>query len=229
MTSGEQGGGSDLETRIDQAPAETPASVSSAAALKDLLAKTPLLASLQLQSTQRDSAGVFVRIHSAVVLSAASDWSETGVYSALNELVRPALTAGQLGVFWQQKSGYQQLDGLWPLSVSVRGKDLAVSDDPTLLEAILAKFPGKSDHTPFEYSAGFNHKLEGENFARLTSLVDRPGMPAASLPASERQPQFFSGNMTSLSSTLADVSSERIEIRSQGDKVKQTVTYEWSR
>jgi len=224
LTSGEQGGGSDLETRIDQAPAETPASVSSAAALKDLLAKTPLLASLQLQSTQRDSAGVFVRIHSAVVLSAASDWSETGVYSALNELVRPALTAGQLGVFWQQKSGYQQLDGLWPLSVSVRGKDLAVSDDPTLLEAILAKFPGKSDHTPFEYSAGFNHKLERENFARLTYLVDRPGMPAAS----ELQPQFFSGNMTSLSSTLADVSSERIEIRSEGIKVKQRVTYEWS-
>jgi hypothetical protein len=228
LTSGEQGGGSDLETRIDQTPAEALATVSSAAALKDLLAKTPLLASLQVQATQRDPAGVFVRIHSAVVLSAASDWNETGVYSALNEFVRPALTAGQLGVSWQQKSGYQQLDGLWPLSVSVRGKDLAVSDDPALLEAILAKFQRKSDHTPFEYSAGFNHKLERENLARLSSLVDRPGMPAASLPASERQPQFFSGNMTSLSSALAAVSSERIEIRSEGIKVKQTVTYEWS-
>jgi hypothetical protein len=228
LTSGEQGGGSDLETRIDQTPAEALATVSSAAALKDLLANTPLLASLQVQATQHDPAGVFVRIHSAVVLSAASDWNETGVYSALNEFVRPALTAGQLGVSWQQKSGYQQLDGLWPLSVSVRGKDLAVSDNPELLEAILAKFPRKSDHTPFEYSAGFNHKVQRESFARLTSLVDRPGMPDASLPASERQPQFFSGNMTSLSSTLAEVSSERIEIRSEGTKVKQTVTYEWS-
>jgi len=229
LTSGEHGGGSDLETPIDQAPAEAPATTGSAAALKDLLARTPILASLQVETTERDSAGVFVRIHSALVLAAASDWNETGINSALDQFLRPALTAGQLGVSWRQKSGYQQLDGLWPLSVSVRGKDLVVSDDPGLLESILAKVSRTPDQKPFEYSAGFNHKLEGENFARLTSLVDRPGMPAASLPASERQPQFFSGNMTSLSSTLADVSSERIEIRSQGDKVKQTVTYEWSR
>jgi hypothetical protein len=181
-----------------------------------------------VQSTQRDPAGVFVRIHSAVVLAAASDWDERAVHSALNEFVRPALTAGQLGVSWEKKSGYQQLDGLWPLAVSIEGKDLVVSDDPGLLETIVSRFPRKSGHKPFEYSAGFNHKLEAENFARLSSLVDRPGMPVASQPASERQPQFFSGNMVSLSFALADVSSERIEIRSEGTKVRQTVTYEWS-
>jgi hypothetical protein len=228
LTSGEQGARSDLETRIDQAPAEAPATASSAAALKDLLANTPILASLHVQSTQRDPADVFVRIHSAVVLAAASDWNQTRVFSALNEFVRPAITAGQLGASWQQKSGYQQLDGLWPLSVSVNGKEVVVSDDPGLLQAIVAKFPKKSDHKPFEYFAGFNHVSERENFARLTSLVDRPGMPGISAPGSERQPQFFSGNMASLSSTLAGVSSERIEIRSEGAKVKQTVIYEWS-
>jgi len=228
LTSGEQGASSDLETRIDQAPAQAPPSTGSAGALKELLAKTLLLGSLQVQSTQRDPAGVFVRIHSAVVLSAASDWNEMGVYSALHEFVRPALTAGQLGVFWQQKAGYRQFDGLWPLSVSIRGKDLVVSDDPGLMEAIVAKFHQQSDHKPFEYFAGFNHKSERGNFARLTSLVDRPGMPVASQPGSEGQPQFFSGNMTSLSSTLADVSGERIESRSEGTKVKQTVIYQWS-
>ena len=229
LTSGEQGGGSDLETRIDQAPAVIPASTSSAAALKELLSKTPILASLQLQSTQRDPAGVFIRIHSAVVFAAAPDWNEAALYSAVDDFIRPALTAGQLGVSWQQKSGYQQLDGLWPLSVAVRGKYLVVSDDPNLIESVLANFARKSGRQPLEYYAGFSHKLERENFTHFTSLVDRPGMPAAAVPGSDRQPQFFSGNMASLSSTLADVSSERIEIRGEADKVRQTVTYEWSR
>ena len=228
LTSGEQGASSDLETRIDQAPAEVPVTTSSAVSLKDLLGKTPILASLQLQSTQPDSAGVFVRIHSALVFAAASDWNEERVHSALNEFVRPGLTAGQLGTSWQQKSGYQQLDGLWPLTVSVRGKDLIVSDDPALMESVLATLARKSDRKPLEYFAGFNHKQERENFVRFTSLVDRPNVPINAGPGSEREPQFFSGNMASLSTTLADVSVERIEIRSDGGKVRQTVTYEWS-
>jgi hypothetical protein len=72
LTSGEQGGGSDLETRIDQAPAERPVTTQSASVLEELLDKTPILASLQVQSSTRDNAGIFVRIHSAVVLVAAS-------------------------------------------------------------------------------------------------------------------------------------------------------------
>lgn len=227
LTSGEQGASSDLETRIDQAPAEAPATTSSAAALKDLLGKTPIMASLQLQSTQRDSAGVFVRAHAAVVFAAASDWSEEGVHSALNEFVRLGLTAGQLGTSWQQKSGYEKLDGLWALTAAVRGKQLIVSDDPSLMESVLANLARKSDRKPLEYFAGFNHKQERENFARFTSLVDHPNVPV-NAPGSEREPQFFSGNMASLSATLTDVSAERIEIRSDAGKVRQTVIYEWS-
>lgn len=228
LTPGEQGASSDLETRIDQVPAEAPATTNSAAALKDLLGKNPILASLQLQSTQRDSAGVFVRTHTAVIFAAASDWSEENVHSALNEFVRPGLTAGQLGTSWQQKSGYQQLDGLWPLTVAVRGKALIVSDDPASMESVLTNLPHRSDRKPLEYFAGFNHKQERENFVRFISLVDRPNVPVNAGPGSEREPQFFSGNMASLSATLADVSAERIEIRSDGGKVRQTVTYEWS-
>jgi hypothetical protein len=228
LTSGEQGTSTDLETRIDQAPAEAPPTTNSAAALKDLLGKNPILASLQLQSTQRDSAGVFVRIHSALVFAAASDWSEDSVHAALNEFVRLGLTAGQLGTSWQQKAGYQQLDGLWLLTVAVRGKDLMVSDDPALMESVLANVARKSDRKPLEYFAGFNHKQERDNFAHFTSLVDRTNMPVNAGPGSVREPQFFSGNMASLSVTLADVSAERIEIRSDGGKVRQTVIYEWS-
>jgi hypothetical protein len=227
LASGEQGGGPDLETRIDQAPAEHPAALS-ASVLKELLEKTPPLASLQVQSTDRDKAGVFVRIHSAVVLMAASDWSENGVLSALTEFVRPGLTASQLGVGWRQESRYQELDGLSPLLVSARGKYLLVSDDPGLMHSMLSNFSRRSDRKPADLLAGFNHAHERLNFTRFAGLVDRPDAGAASGQGMQRDPQFFSGNMASLSSTWAGVSAERIEVRGDGGKVRQTVTYEWS-
>ena len=227
LTSGEQGGASDLETRIDQAPAEHPAA-QTISALKDLLDKTSLLASLQLQFTARDQAGVFIRMHSAVVLAATSDWSESTVDSALADFVRPGLTASQLGVAWRAKSGYQQLDGLWPLAASVHGKYLLVSDDAALMESLLANFNHRSTSEPAEFIAGFNHQRERSNFVRFTGLIDGPRMFSDSMQNGERQPQFFSGNLASLSSTLAAVSSEKIEVREDGGKMRQSVIYEWS-
>ncbi|HET6177371.1 MAG TPA: hypothetical protein VFE61_10590 [Candidatus Sulfotelmatobacter sp.] len=228
LTSGEQGGGSDLETRIDQSPAVQPQALQPISALKDLLDKTPLLASLQLQSTARDQAGVFIRIHSAVVLAAAADWNESTVQSALTDFIRPGLTAAQFGVAWQPKSGYSQLDGLWPLAASVRGKYLLISDDPALLESLLANLTRKSDRPPADLLAGFNHQREHGNFVRFTGLIDRPNTLSDNQQNPNSEPQFFSGNMASLSSTLAAVSSEKIEVRSEGAKVRQSVTYEWS-
>ena len=169
-----------------------------------------------------------MKIHSAVVLSAASDWDEANIQSALAEFVRPGLTASQLGVAWQQKSGYQELDGLWPLVASTRGKYLLVSDDPTLIAAMLSNFNRKSDVTPAVLIAGFNHSRERANFARFSGVVDRPNLAQSNVPGMARQPQFFSGNMASLSDTLAGVSSENIRVRVDGAKVLQTVTYEWS-
>lgn len=227
LTSGEQGTASDLETRIDQAPAERPTTPQNTSALKALLDQTPLLASLQLQSTALDQGGVFVRIHSAIVLVSAIDWQESGVQSALTDFVRPGLTASQLGVAWQQKTGYQQFEGLWPLTVSVRGKYLLLSDDPLLMESLLANFTRASNREPVEYLAGFNHQRERANFVRFTSLIDRPSV-ATDNASTERQPQFFSGNIASLSAMLAGVSSERIEVRESEGKVRQSVTYEWS-
>jgi len=196
--------------------------------LQELLSKTPMLASLQVQSTERDKASVFTRIHSAVVLVAAADWNEAGVQSALTDFVRPGLTASQLGVGWQQESGYQELDGLWPLAAAVRGKYLLVSDAPAMMESMLSNFSRQSNRKPALLLSGFNHRHEHDNFTRFASLVDRPNMGIGYGQNAERQPQFFSGNMASLSSTLAAVSAERIDVRADGTKVRQTVTYEWS-
>jgi len=228
LSSGEQSGGSNLEARIDQAPVERTSAQQSVSALKELLDKTPLLASLQVQSTVPDQAGVFVRIHSAVILVAESDWDQAAIQSALTDFVRPGLTASQLGVGWQQESGYQKLDGLWPLITSVRGKYLLVGDDPGMAEAILANFSHKSDRKPADLLAGFNHHQERVNFARFSNVVDRPSANVTDNERHRGEPQFFSNNMASLSSTLAAVSVETIEVRSEGNKERQTVVYEWA-
>ena len=159
---------------------------------------------------------------------AASEWNGANVQSALTDFVRPSLTASQLGVGWQQKSGYQQLDGLWPLAVSVHGKYLLVSDAPALIERMLVNFGRKSDRQPASLLAGFDHAHERANFVNFARLVDRPNVSTATSTGMVRQPQFFSGNMASLSSTLSAVSSERIEVRGDGGTVRQTVTYQWT-
>ena len=228
LTSGETGSSADLETRIDLAPETNQVSSQSASELKQLLDRTPVLASLQVQSTQRDAAGVFVRIHSAVVLASGVNWDGDAARKAVANFVQPAFTASQLGVGWVQKNGYAELDGLWPLALSAHEKYLIVSDDPTLMQVMLANFEQNRSTKPLQYIAGFNHQGERGNFLRFIRLIDRAGGGTESENGDGGQPQFFSGNIASLSAALVAVSAERIEIRNEEGKVRQTVTYEWS-
>jgi hypothetical protein len=228
LTSGQTGDAADLETRIDQAPVNGAANADAASPLKGILQKNTPRALLQVQSTERDTGGVFVRIHSAVVLLAAADWNDAAVRSAFVNFVRPSLSAGNLGIAWQAASGYQQLDGLWPFAVSIRGKYLFISDDPALLTALLANWNQKSAVKPVTFAAGFNHTREQQNFLRLAGLLDQRKAGAGNPSAPSQSPQFFSGNVGSLSSVLSSVSTERITVREAGDKVFQTVTYTWA-
>jgi hypothetical protein len=228
LTSGETGSSSDLETRIDQAPAQHAPDGQGKAALKAMLQKNQVHAVLQVQSTSRDRDGVFVRIHSAVALVGGSDWDEGAIRSALTSFVRSSLTASQLGVGWRQTNGYSEFDGLRPLMTAVRGRYLIVSDDPGLISAMLSNLGRKSDLKPAAFAAGFNHKDERDNFSRFAEVVDRPDRTSGGTPGTGQEPQFFSENIASLSSTLAAVSSEKIVVRDVGDRVLQTVTYRWS-
>ncbi len=225
LTNGETGGSGDLETRIDQAGAPQSVLSDSAAALKDLLQKNRVRALLQVQATERDKDGVFVRFHSAFGLLGESDWNEAEVRAALVDFAKPGMTAGRLGVEWQSWSSAQELNGLWNLTIAVLGKHLFVSDQPALLDAMLARMNQNLATKPALYAAGFDHLRERENYGRLTGLLDRTGNEDGSAPA--HTPEFFSENLFSLSSTLADVASEKIMVRDAGDKVLQTVTYEW--
>jgi hypothetical protein len=225
LTGGETGSSTDLETRIDQPPMKASVTVDSAAPLQDLLAGNQVSAVLQIQSTELDKDGVFVRIHSAVVLLGQSDWNESAVRSSLVEFVRPSFTTGLLGVEWQKNSGYIELNGLWRLAAAARGKYLFISDDSGLLAALLANTNQKSTLAPAVFVARFDHQREKENFGRLAGLLDKPTGGAGTGSA----PDFFSENIGSLSLALAGVSSEKIVVRDLGDKVNQTVTYQWVR
>jgi hypothetical protein len=229
LAAGGPGSSSDLETRIDQPPAQLTSGAGGAGTLKELLQRSQVKAVLQIQSTERDSAGVFVRIHSAVALAGGADWDEAAARNALASFIRPSLTASRLGVDWKPANGYYELDGLRPLLAAVRGKYLMVSDDSVPLSGMLANLNRKSDLKPAVFVAEFDHQRERDSFSRLVTVVDRPDLAPTDLPGIERQPQFFSQNVASLSTALAAVSSEKIVVRDAGDKVLQTVTYQWSR
>lgn len=228
LTSGVTGSSSDLEMRIDESPTRRSPGDDASSPLKQILQKNRVRAVLQVQSTEHSSEGVFVRIHSAVVLAGGSDWDEAAVRVALTNFVRPNLTASQLGVGWRQANGYYEFDGLQTLVAAVRGKYLIVSDDPALISGMLANLNRKPNAPPAVFAAGFSHQLERENFNRFAAVVDRPDASPFRGPGTQRQPQFFSENIASLSQTLAEVSSENIVVRDAGDKVLQTVTYQWA-
>jgi hypothetical protein len=228
LTSGETGTSLDLETRIDQPPLQTTSDPKGSSALKEMLQKDSVKAVLQVQSTERATNGVFVNIHSAVALAGGSDWSEAAVRSALANFIRPNLTTGELGVGWRHANGYYELDGLRTLLAAVRGKYLIVSDDDALISAMLANVNRKIEANPATYVAGFDHGREKENFSCFAAAVDRPDIGQQGSQGNARTPQFFSENIASLSSTLSAISSERIVVRSAGNKELQTVTYKWS-
>jgi hypothetical protein len=221
---GETGSASDLETRIDQTPAQNSVAGDSSASLQAVFAKNHVLAQLQLQGTERDSTGVFVRIHSAVAFLGTSDWEEPAVHAALVDFVRPGFTTGQLGIEWKSVSGYSMLDGLWPLAVAVRGKYLIISDSAPLLSTALEGMNKKPVATAVILAASFDHQRERENFAALTKILDL----GSGSPQNGGGPEFFSENLASLSFTLKNISSEKIVIRDAGDRQTQTVIYAWA-
>jgi hypothetical protein len=227
LSNGETGSASDLETRIDESPVRE-ARPKTVSILRQLLDKTPLMASLVVQSTERDKTGVFVRMRTGIVLASDKDWNESAVEAALVDFIRPGVTASQFGLGWRTKGEYRQLDGLWPLTLAVRGKYLMVSDDGTLVEALLANANRKGDTKPAILLAGFRHARERNNFVNFFGLIDGANQPSTDSSAVPREPQFFSGNIGSLSGVLADVSAENVAVRRDAYKEMQTVTYAWA-
>ena len=223
------GNASNLDVRIDTPPSSGAAESSGDAALKELLKKATIRAALQLHRSQTSDDGVFVRLHSTMVLLGATDWPEPAVQQAIQRALSPGLTASNIGVAWK-KSGtgaqsYSELDGLARIAVGVRGKYLFVSDDPEMLVTVLGRVSQPVTAEAAIYYARFDHSHERQNFYQLFSLIDRPSRNNAG-NYEDRTPQFFSQNIASLSKTLASVKSQSIVARRKGGVETQTVRYE---
>ena len=227
LTGGETGVSTDLETRIDQPPTSQEGTKAKSA-LEQMLEQTEILASLGVESMSPDNDGVFVRPHSAIVLVGSGDWNQPKALSAISDFLAPAVTASHMGLAWQPRSGYQELDGLWPLAVAVKGPYLMLANDPALVATILSKLNRHAETNPVTLVAHFNHQGEGHNFIQLAAIVDRNRPSQGGFGESDRQPQFFSENLGSLSEAFGRVASESVVVRAEENKVFETVTYQWA-
>jgi hypothetical protein len=224
------GGETNLDVRIDVPPSTSATPSSGDSALKELVKQANVRAALQLHGSQAEADGIFVRLHSTIVLRAAADWDEASVQQAIQRMIAPGITASTLGVQWRKAGvpqAYSELDGLARIALAVRGKYLLVSNDPSTLAAVLARFSQPVSAESAIYYAGFDHARERQNFYRLTSVIDQPSR-ASSANNESREPQFFSQNVTSLSQTLAAVKSQSIVAKRKGGVESQTVLYEWA-
>lgn len=224
LGNGETGSSTDLETRIDQPPTQNTAQGDNRAALQGTLTKNHILAQLQIKCTDRDPSGVFVHIHTAIAFLGESDWDQRTMQAALVEFIQPEFTTGQMGLGWKDSSGFSTLDGLWPLSIAVRGKYLIVASDLALMGDMLDGMKRKSAASTAEFAAGFDFDREADGFGGLTRLLDHQSQSGAN----DGTPEFFSQNIGSLSPTLRNVSSEEIMIHDSGDRQTQTVVYRWA-
>jgi hypothetical protein len=232
---------SNLDVRIDTQVSTAAEETNGDLALRAILQQANVRAALQLHRSVADADGVFVGLHSTIVLQGATDWDEPAVQQAIQRIVSPELTASSLGVEWKKvewkkvagrqsataADSYSELDGLARIAIAVRGKCLFVSNDPPTLVAALARVAQPSSAEPAIYYAGFDHRRERQNFLRLTTLIDQPSRANAA-GNETREPQFFSQNLASLSQTLAAVKSESIVAKRTGGVETETVRYDWA-
>jgi hypothetical protein len=239
LTSGEAGSSSDLETRIDIAPAADSSAGHAFDALARLFTQANPTAMLWLHSTRENKQGPLLNVSTGVVLEAGAAWDGPSVLAALQNALRPGLTAATLGAEWRAggppANQYFALDGLVPFLVAVHGPQLVLAnDEPTMLALLQSHSttrpaPGKEKITPAIYAAGFRHDREREHFAELTRVLQRSALASkTSSDTFKDEPDFFSQTVASLSGTLEHVSSEAVVVRRSQDRVTETVVYRWT-
>lgn len=244
------GSDADLETRIDTLP------LVSAAASTDELTKIfqseGVDAVLTVSSAQSpaESGGLWIPIHSAVVLHAAGAADPQTLASALQQALRGSMTTANIGINFQPTEAagatIYALTGPKPLffatsSTPPQGNLILLTDDRGLLEELLRNRVNSADASAAHATliAVFNHSSQRAPYLRLTSLIDgtnkQPNLPRNLAapgpdvrPDGASPPTFFARNIGSLSDTFASLQSERVIERIVGSNLRQTVTYNWN-
>ncbi|MGD0446235.1 MAG: hypothetical protein ABSA39_20060 [Edaphobacter sp.] len=231
------GSATDLETRIDTPPIPEQPITAALAPLRSLLDAAPLDALLLYTSTttsQHGADGLFLPIHTAVILSASTPFVPSAIQSALTQALSARLTVSTASLYWETRqeggAAYFQLSGLEPLAFSVQGNFCILASDSETLLQIMESAHQKSPQ-PFIAStaAGFNHTAERPGLNRLSTLLDRTN---ASPQSGDSAPAFFSRNLGSLSQTFQSLDSESFTetVQAQSNAaylVNQKVIYKW--
>jgi hypothetical protein len=240
----------DLETRIDTLP---PAS---AAASTDGLAQVfqsvgvDAVLTVASAQTPAEPGGLWVPIHSAVVLHAAGAANPQTLASALQQTLRGSMTAASIGISFQPANvagiSVYALTGPRPLffaisSTPAQGNLILLADEQSLLAELLHNLainPPDAAAPPATLVAVFNHASQRAPYLRLTSLIDgtnnQPRDPrnmtargSGGEGGAAAAPTFFARNLGSLSDTFASLQSERVVERMVDSNLRQTVTYTW--
>lgn len=223
------GSTSDLQTRIDQAPVSS-SGPEGWKPLQTLLAHSRFHSMLQVESSATQANGVFTTFPAAVILSTSQPSDPSAWKSSLTAALALQLTAGRLGLAWQNNNGVWSLNGLLPLYLAVHNHLLIVSNNLPLLTAVLHR-AAHFHTTPsnIAYAAGFRHAREAAPFAHLTAILDQSNRNTFYVGGSSQAPPFFSGNIASLSKVFQAVQSETIQTRIQPDEVTQSIVYSWKK
>lgn len=227
------GSEADLETRIDEQPLPAGPSVSdSVAALRALLEQSGAHSLLLLQSSAL-SAAPFVRMPSAFVLESPREWDRNLVRDSLAAAAGKLWTTAQLGAGWVSSGAgpdtVERLDGLGALALAIRGTLLFLSNDSALLASVLNRAPAITAPGSLTYAAGFRHSRERANYERMMAALDFTSPANAfGFTASGGSPNFFSGNIESLSRVLSGVAEIRVTQEESPEIVRQMVVYRLS-
>jgi len=241
MSTPQAGNVIDLETRIDEPAVAVATAQEGALLLKAALHNASLQAMMTLDRNGVDSKSdsVWTPFASAVVLWSGQDWDLHTMQEAIQQSVQQNLTAGGLGLAWQQKTAtgvsYFTTSDAHSLQIAVSGHLCVISDDASLLIDILHKQSNPGKLQPALMVAVFDHSAARGPFAQWTALVDGIHQPAtnppvgASVQDAGQQPPFFGKDMKGLSDAFAAMKTEQFVARHDGAQIRQTVTYTWQR
>lgn len=220
----------DLETRIDEQPLPTdPGIAGSLAGVGEAVDQGGARALLLVQSSV--ATGTFVRTPSVIVLESATDWDRGSFRSAMGEAAARLWTTSHLGTGWTVNTAgrhsFERLDGLGTLLVASEGRLLFLANDASLLSSVLDRTGVQAATTLNSYVAGFRHTRERTSYERVMAALDfgSTGIGFGFVRPDGTPPNFFSGNVGSLSGVLSRIGEIQITQEERGAATIQRVVY----
>ena len=167
----------DLETRIDEPPLPSEATLDqSVTPFRNRIEEAGLRAMMQVESTA-PAGHTFTRMPCVIVIAASVPWDESTLEPALTGAIEPLWTTTALGAGWQPATAgnapVRALNGLAKLYIAVRGDTLYLANDSDLLGTVMQRAGVSSaDAGTATYSAAFRLARERGRYESLMTALD---------------------------------------------------------